>query len=418
MLEQLKKNIEQEKEIIIDIKSILLSLESEKIYKDFFIESLEPLIDQLNMLNNIVPELIKESSPIKKGDEKETKKGREKAEKTVKISYVSPSKKEKKYITLNKKDKKEFLKKLKLSEENFKHIKKLKEKQEIALKPNPYAIFANRLFRSRTEYLAKQMTGLSNDLKRGNVRFMAPTYISMAILSMIITGILGILIYIILLFIDFSNWTYVWIPILLPSLMVTGFYLYPSSEASAVVKKITQELPFATIYMAAVAGSNIEPTKILKIIAESDEYKNIGIEMKKVLVQVEIYGFDLVTSLKNVAARTPNERLSEVFSGIASNISTGGDLKKFLEKKAENFLLDYKLERQKFSELAGTFMDIYISILIAAPLVLMMMFIIMNVAGLGLGGLSINLLLILSILAIIVVNIIFLVVLNMKQPRI
>ncbi len=418
MFEQLKKNIEQEKEILIDIKSIVQSLESERVHKDFFEESLEPLFDQLRMLNDIVPDLLKESSQIKEEDEKKGKKKEKKSKEIVKISYVSKSKKEKKYITLNKKDKKEFLKKLKLSEENFKNIKKIKENQEIALKPNPYATFANKLFRSRVEFLARKMTGLSSDLKRGNVRFMAPTYISMAILSMLIAGMLGILTYAVLLLLNTSNWTYIWVPILLPSFVFAGFYLYPSSEASTVVKKITQELPFATIYMAAVAGSNIEPTKILKIIAESREYKNIGIEMKKVLVQVEIYGFDLVTSLKNVASRTPNKQLSEVFSGIASNISTGGDLKTFLEKKAENFLLDYKLERQKFSELAGTFMDIYISILIAAPLVLMMMFIIMNVAGLGLGGLSINLLLILSILAIIVVNIIFLVVLNIKQPRI
>jgi hypothetical protein len=80
--------------------------------------------------------------------------------------------------------------------------------------------------------------------------------------------------------------------------------------------------------------------------------------------------------------------------------------------------MDYKLERNKYADLAGTFMDVYISILIAAPLVLMMMFIVMNVAGLGMGGLSITTLLVLSIIGIVVVNIIFIVVLNMKQPKV
>jgi hypothetical protein len=63
-------------------------------------------------------------------------------------------------------------------------------------------------------------------------------------------------------------------------------------------------------------------------------------------------------------------------------------------------------------------MDIYISILIAAPLVLMMMFIVMNVAGLGLGGLSLTTLLFFSILVIILTNILFLIVLNFKQPKV
>jgi len=170
--------------------------------------------------------------------------------------------------------------------------------------------------------------------------------------------------------------------------------------------------------MAAIAGSNIEPTKIFKIIASSSEYVNVGREIKKVISQIDIYGYDLVTALKNVASRTSNKRLAELFSGLATNISTGGALKNYLGKKSENFLVDYRLERQKYSELAGTFMDVYISILIAAPLVLMMMFIVMNVAGLGMGGLTIEMLLILSVVGVVALNIVFLVVLNMKQPKV
>ena len=92
-------------------------------------------------------------------------------------------------------------------------------------------------------------------------------------------------------------------------------------------------------------------------------------------------------------------------------------MKSYLENKSENFLLDYKLERKKYIDLASTFMDIYISILIAAPMILMLMFIVMNVAGLGFEGFSIDFLLMISILVIIVVNILFLVAINLKQPK-
>ena len=197
-----------------------------------------------------------------------------------------------------------------------------------------------------------------------------------------------------------------------------GFYTYPASEASSVQNKIAQELPFVTIHMAAIAGSNIEPTKIFKIIAASKEYPTIGTEVRKIVSQIEIYGYDLVTSLKNVAMRTSSRELSELLSGLATNISGGGELKNYLEQKSVNFLLDYKLERQKYADLAGTFMDVYISILIAAPLVLMMMFIVMNVAGLGLGSMSITTLLFLSIAGIAVANVVFLIVLNVKQPAV
>jgi flagellar protein FlaJ len=278
--------------------------------------------------------------------------------------------------------------------------------------------FSNRLFLKYSEKLVPSFSSLSKDLKKANMTFLPSSYLSMAMLSMLIAFFVGLLIFGLMMVIDLSNWIYVLTPFGLVILTFAGFYLYPSSEANSVQGKISMELPFATIHMAAIAGSNIEPTRIFKIIAASKEYVNIGKEIRKVIAQVDVYGYDLVTSLRNVSKRTSNKDLAELFSGLATNIGTGGELKNYLEEKANTFLLDYKLARQKYSDLAGTFMDVYISILIAAPLVLMMMFIVMNVAGLGMGGLSISSLMMISIVGIIIVNIIFIMVLNMKQPKV
>lgn len=421
MFEDLKKNLEQEKKIIADMYSIQISMQSDASNQTFYISSLNALTKQLVLLNNTVPELLSEGSPIKKFSEQSNKTINPIADKrTVRMSYVSPTTKEKKYITINKDDKKEFLKKLELSEGALLGIKKMKEKSSGAIirKPSSYARISNKFFRNYSERLVPQFDGLSKDLKKANIRFLLSTYLSMAIASMTIAFFAGLLIFIVLLIFSLSNWMYFVLPFGFSGLALAAFYLYPASEANSIQKKISQELPFATIHMAAVAGSNIEPTKIFKIIAMSKEYINVGKEIQKVIVQVEIYGYDLVTSLKNVALRTSNKKLSELFSGLATNISTGGALKNYLEKKSENFLVDYRLERNEYAALAGTFMDVYISILIAAPLILMMMFIVMNVAGLGMAGLSITTLLILSIIAIVIVNIIFLIVLNMKQPKV
>ena len=337
------------------------------------------------------------------------------------MSYTSPSTKEKRFITVGKTDKKEFLEKLKLSEKSLSTLKKENKKEikdRVINKPSIYAKMSNKFFLKHTEKLVPKFNSLNQDLKKANIRFMLSTYLSMALMSIVLSLVIGILIFGVIIIIDLKNWICILIPIGLASLTATGFYLYPSNEASSVQKKISQELPFAAIHMAAIAGSNIEPTKIFKIIAASKEYTYIGKEMKKIIAQVDIYGYDLVTALKNVAGQTSNKKLAELFSGFATNISTGGELKNYIEKKAENYLLDYRLEREEYSELAGTFMDIYISILIAAPLVLMMMFIVMNVAGLGMGGLSITSLLFLSVIGIIIVNIIFLTVLNANQPNV
>ena len=146
-------------------------------------------------------------------------------------------------------------------------------------------------------------------------------------MSSVISFVVGLLLYGVLLVIDLSNWTFFFLPFGFVGLAMLSFYFYTVSESISIKKKVLQELPFATIYMSAISGSDIEPTKIFKIIARSNEYPNIGKEIKKVIMQTDIYGYDLVTSLKNVAARTSNKKLSELFSGMATNITTGGSLK-------------------------------------------------------------------------------------------
>ncbi|MBU2576675.1 MAG: type II secretion system F family protein [Nanoarchaeota archaeon] len=428
MFDSLKKNIEQEKKIILDMHSIATSMEADKANKKFYISSLQSLAQQLQLLNKTVPELLKEWSPLKKfieGEKNtspvEIKREVKKVQKpnVVKMSYVSPLTKEKQFVTINKGDRKTFLEKLKMSESGLSGLKNMEKTKATAMaviKPSIFAKYSNRFFLNYSEKLAPNFPSLEKDLKRSNMRFMLKTYLSMAMLSSLLAFIGGFLIYGLMVVMNLSNLVHIWIPFFAAAGVMFAFYTYPASEASSVKKKISQELPFVTIHMAAIAGSNIEPTKIFRIIAASKEYPTIGTEVRKIVSQIEIYGYDLVTSLKNVAARTSSKELSELLSGLATNISGGGELKTYLEKKAENFLMDYKLERQKYADLAGTFMDVYISILIAAPLVLMMMFIVMNVAGLGMGAMSITTLLFLSVAGIAVANIVFLVVLNIKQP--
>jgi len=419
MFEDLKSNVAQEKKIVAEMRAIAINMQNDPGNSGFYNESLRALTEQLRLLNNVVPGLLKEWTSIMSENVAAVGAGDKKQE-PVRMSYVAPESKKKKLVTINRGDRKDFLEKLKLNDDALKKVKKIKDGANgvVVQKPNLYASFSNRIFGGISDGLAHQFDDLNKDLKKANIRFLLSSYLSMAMMTMFIAFLVGGSIFGYLLFLNMNNWIYFIVPLGLMGLVMAAFYLYPSSEANTVDKEISYELPFATIHMAAIAGSDISPSKIFKILVVSGEYKNVSAEVRKVLAQVDIYGYDLVTSLKNVAERTSNKRLAELFSGLATNISSGGALKNYLDKKSENFLVDYRLERQKYSALAGTFMDVYISILIAAPLVLMMMFIVMNVAGLAMGGLGITSLMFLAIGAIIITNIIFIVVLNMKQPKV
>jgi hypothetical protein len=437
MIEDFKKNVEHEKKIMAQINFIQTSLENKELdetERNFYMQSLNALKNQIKIINDSVPKIIDGINFVKKrkmlNENSEVKEQilKQKVKKTqlpkksnlTRVSYVSPNSNEKNFVTLNDADRHNFLKELSLSETHFDNLRDRRDKKQlddVVQKPSKLAGYSNRFLFDFSSKIAPKFKDVGLDLKKANMRFMLNTYLSIAIFVSLIVFVSSLFIFTALGILISGFFKWIWIPFALGFGSLIGFYLYPSSEKSNVNKRITDELPFSTIYMSAIAGSNIEPTKIFSIISKSPEYKYVGYEIKKMLGQIQLYGFDLVSSLKNSSKRVSNRQLSELFSGLATNIVTGGSLKAYLGKKSENLLLDYKLRRDQYTQIAETFMDIYISILIAGPLVLMMLFIVMNVSGLGIG-LSINAIMMLTIGAVVLANIVFLIVVQIKQPSV
>jgi flagellar protein FlaJ len=251
----------------------------------------------------------------------------------------------------------------------------------------------------------------------------------MLLLTTVISFIAGIFIYIFFIFfsigIDFPFFKLVdfslirifrnlLIILVVPALGFIGFYFYPYTERESIGRKIERELPFVTIHMSAIAGSGIEPSQIFKIIATGKEYPATRQELRKVINQVNVYGYDLVNSLRNSARATPSSKMAELFNGFATTISSGGSLPEFLDKRSETLLFDYRLDREKATRTAETFMDIYISIVIAAPMIMMLLLILISVSRISIG-LSIQALTAIILGVVALINIVFLAFLQLEQ---
>jgi archaellum biogenesis protein FlaJ (TadC family) len=133
---------------------------------------------------------------------------------------------------------------------------------------------------------------------------------------------------------------------------------------------------------------------------------------------INFHGEDMVTALKKISVSTSSFKLKELLNGMAVTITSGGNLHNFLSKHAEDMLFEYKLEREKYNKISETFMDIYISVAIAAPMILLMLFVIIGSTGMlgNVFGLSTNALSFLMIMLIIALNAFFLTFLRIKQP--
>jgi hypothetical protein len=415
-LDDLKANISESKKIVLNIQNLRQQLKySNPKVRSLIMANINSSFNRLALINRAIPDILKSISAVKKLTSAPIKEAPEK--KVVNFKYTSVNSGSASVIALKKEDKTKFLKELSLSESSLKKLNNTKgSTQDIT--PNLLAIVSTKIFGGLTNKYVDSFSDLKKDLQESNSRFLLPTYLSIALFISFSLFFLSIILMVVLAISGVSVLSYFWVPLLLLLVLPTGFYLMPTLSKSAVDKEITNELPFAVIYMSAIAGSNIEPTKIFKVISQSSEYKNIGIEMKKIISQVEVYGYDLVTALKNVAKVTINLRFSELLNGMATNISSGSSLKNYLDKKAENLLMDYKLERNRYNEVAATFMDVYISVLITAPLILVMLVVIMDLTSLKLGNLSTESLLIISISLVALVNVFFLIFLQIKQPKV
>ncbi len=323
-----------------------------------------------------------------------------------------------------------------LEESILKRIKKKKleiiEKKE--KKPSKYVKISSRIFYNFSlKLLNKGMfKGLKNDVVRSNLEFVPATYLSVVFFTTLLSIIISFILLVFFLFFNislappfilgnekdiFSRFLEIfWILLVIPAMTFIFAFFYPSMERKSLENRINNELPLATMHMSSISDSMIEPSKIFSIIITTNEYPYLEKEFIKLQNEINIYGYDLVTALKNRAHNSPSKKLAELFSGIAITITSGGNLPEFFEKRSQNLLFEYRLDMEKQSKAAETFMDIYISIVIAAPMILMLLLMMMSIGGLGisLNPFSITLTIILSVALI---NVLFLVFLHLKQPK-
>lgn len=427
MIPEIKTNILNEIRMAKEIASLfniqLSSKEEERLVNDAVI-SLGKRIKILNKATNDLIEAISVANPLVAGEKKLPVE-------RINIHGTGES------VAVRTKDRDRYLDELSISSSLLKKLKLKKvvvEKEDNYKKANFYAQFSNKFFFDVAQKWLENgsFKDLNIDLRKANMNFLTATYVSMMILSTIFALIGGVILTVLFLFVNIglqspfiSAYTgnyltrlgiVIWIAVALPAITFVLFYFYPSMERRSLTQKIEGELPFVVIHMGSIAGSGVEPSHIFKIVGLSNDYPATRTEIRKLLNQVNVYGYDLITALKNVSRLTPSPRLAEVFNGLATTISSGGDLKTFFEKRAETLLLQYRIEREKFTKVAETFMDLYISVVIAAPMILLLLLIMISVSGVSTGLLSQDNMTFIILSVVGLINVIFLWVIGLKQP--
>ena len=459
-IEGLNGNVKRIKEIVRELYiftnqlEMIMKMEAgnvatiNKEEKELLINAINSLTNQVKILNKTIPNLVQNIGFYRKFPTSSatstisTSLSKTPLPKLVEVKYNPENKKEKVSLVINDDDKLNFLENLSKSNLTINQLtKKYSVERQVYSsfgKPSFYAKFSNKFFRNLSISLVEKgyFQQLNRDLRKMNSPFLLTTYLSMMFFTSLIFFFLSLFLLIVLMFfnigITFPFLTaigsdeniglrlikFFWIILIVPMAIFLFMNFYPSSEAKSIGKRIEQELPFVTIHMSAIATSGIEPMNIFRIILKNEDYIYTNAEFKKLMNLVNFHGKDLVTALRDISRASPSSKLKELLDGLATTITSGGNLVDFLNKHAENLLFDYRLEREKYTKTSETFMDIYISIVIAAPMIFIMLFVIMGSTGImsSFFGLTPSGMNILIILGIIMLNLGFLGFLRLKQP--
>jgi len=262
------------------------------------------------------------------------------------------------------------------------------------------------------------------NLRYANIKILSNTYVNI----MFFMSIMSFLISFPLLLIFFLIYKSVFIIALLQSIALASiigggifavFYIYPQMKIKQRVRSINTNLPFAIDHMSSVTASGVPPVTMFKLISDSRDYGEVSLEIEKISNYIDLFGYDLITAIRTVSITAPSQQFKEFFEGMINTIEAGGDLKNYLSEKSKEAMMAYRLERQKYVEAIATYSDIYIGILIAAPLFFISTLALVSMLGGSVGGFSIDTLIALGTYLIIpVLNIFFIIFLEINQPQV
>ncbi len=177
-------------------------------------------------------------------------------------------------------------------------------------------------------------------------------------------------------------------PILIGAMGYLMTMMIPESKANSRKKSIDNNLPYALNFLAAMASAGVTPAVAFKSLAEQPIYGEVQKEAAWIYRDISIFNIDIVTALRNAANRTPSIKFQEFLQGAITTVTSGGELKKYFFAKSEEYMRENRRIQKEFLETLGVMAESYVTVVVAAPLFLIVMVSVMSMVSTGGSGSS------------------------------
>lgn len=257
-----------------------------------------------------------------------------------------------------------------------------------------YNTIATVLFGGVVDKLEQKFNFLRNSLPKADIKIPFRTYLSIVFINTIIVYLFSLTFFTTLAISlevkTLQKFIFIgYLPFVFGGLAFGVMVVYPYQKVMGRKKNIDLNLPFALTHMGAIAESGVPPYMIFKLLSNFDEYGEIAREMKVLVRNIDTFGVDPLTAVRETAERTPSNQLRQIMMGIINATESGGDVKTYIKNAGEQAMFNWKLKREKFMQQLSAYAEFYTGILIAAPLFIISLFAVMNMIQPNIGGFDI-----------------------------
>jgi flagellar protein FlaJ len=240
-----------------------------------------------------------------------------------------------------------------------------------------------RLFGKAAPSLLKNGFKFEGYLERSKIKIYPETYVSLMLLMATLTIPVSVAGLIIVLFTGFLPLLFL-IP--MPLFVVIGFILVPMSRAGERASNLEREMPFASAYISVMAAGGIAPYTSFKRLSDVKLLPVMRNEAREIIKDVEIFGVDPLTAIENAAKKNPLDIFKDFLSGYASTVIIGGDIRHFLERKAEDIFKARAMRVKAAAERLGMLLETFIIVNVMMSLCFYIMFSVQNIGVSGAAG--------------------------------
>ena len=178
-------------------------------------------------------------------------------------------------------------------------------------------------------------------------------------------------------------------PLIAAAITIVSFLYYPMYRADEIKSKLDKNMVYIINYMSVLAGAGIMTEDVFNSFAEDKDTYGIKSSARSIVRDIGLLGKDVISAIEAESRRTPSKKYFKLLNGLLGITKSGGDLKNYLEETAKH---EQEVRRRELVDVVNKLnmaAEIYITLGIAFPVILVVLLSLMGIFGGEVtGGLS------------------------------